>query len=366
MMSFPRKQESILNEKKRISAFAETTVLTGLTMIQASYFDGKSATRHAVTLTVSGDRARIDGDGVARDEPLASLRVSEPMGSAPRLITFADGAICEVTDHAGLNAVLAQTGYQEKAVVRWQQNGAWVIGALVFSIATIWAVYRVGLPVLADTIAQQMPEKSIAKLGEHVLETLDESVFKASDLPQERQKQLIAGFEKFVPADGKIVLHTIRFRKSPQVGANAFALPSGDIVMTDELVALAKDDREIYAVLAHELGHLEKRHGLRQLLQGTIVGLLISWYVGDVSSILASAPAVILQARYSRDFEREADAYGAALLKHNNISPGYLANMLERLEKAHGRESAAGSDAGNDYFSTHPGTQERVRLLREQ
>ena len=332
-------------------------------MIQASYFDGKNATRHAVTLIVAGDRARIEGDGIARDEPLASLRVSEPMGSAPRLITFADGAMCEVSDHAGLNALLAQTGYQEKAVVRWQQNGVWVIGALLFSIAFIWVGYRFGLPLLADAIAQQMPEKSIAKLGEHVLETLDESVFKPSDLAPARQQQLIDGFAKLVPAEGKKVSYTIRFRNSPRIGANAFALPSGDIVMTDELVALAKDDREIHAVLAHELGHLEKRHSLRQLLQGTIVGLVVSWYIGDVSSILASAPAAILQARYSREFEHEADAYGAALLKHNRLSPGYLANMLERLEKAHG---GADDAQGSDYFSTHPGTQERVRVLREQ
>ncbi len=331
--------------------------------IQASYFDGKSATRHSVTLTVSGDRARIEGDDIARDEALSSLRVSEPMGAAPRLITFPDGAICEITDHDALNALLAQTGYREKAVVRWQQNGLWVIGALLFSIAFVWAGYRYGLPVFADVIAQQLPEKSIAKLGEHVLETLDESVFKPSELPDARQKQLIAGFEKLVPPTGKKVTHTIRFRKSPQIGANAFALPSGDIVMTDELVALAKDDREIYGVLAHELGHLDKRHSLRQLLQGTIVGLVISWYLGDVSSILASAPAAILQARYSRDFEREADTFGAGLMKHNSLSPGYLATMLERLEKAH---SGGKGEEGGDYFSTHPGTQERIRVLREQ
>ena len=332
-------------------------------MIQANYFDGKSATRHAVTLTVNGDRARIEGEGIARDEPLAGLRVSEPMGGAPRLITFADGAICEVHDHASLDALLAQTGYQEKAVVRWQQNGIWVIGALLFSIAVIWAGYRFGLPVFADVIAHQLPEKSIAKLGEHVLESLDESVFKPSGLSEARQKELIAGFEKLSPLNGRNISHMIRFRKSPEIGANAFALPSGDIVMTDELVALAKDDREIHAVLSHELGHLENRHSLRQLLQGTIVGLVISWYVGDVSSILASAPAAILQARYSRDFEREADAFGATMLKQNNISPGYLANMLERLEKAHGREH---EEEGNDYFATHPGTSERVRVLREQ
>ena len=335
-------------------------------MIQANYFDGKSATRHAVTLTVAGDRARVEGNGISRDEPLASLRVSEPMGSAPRLITFPDGAICEVSDHAALKVLLAQTGYREKTVVRWQQSGAWVLAMLTFSVALIWVGYRYGVPAFADVVAQHLPEKSIAQLGEHVLKALDESVFKPSELPVDRQKQIITGFEKLVPRDGKKVSSTIRFRNSPRIGANAFALPSGDIVMTDELVALAKDNKEILGVLAHELGHLEKRHSLRQLLQSTIVGLVISWYVGDISSILASAPAAVLEARYSRDFEREADAYGAALLKHNNISPGYLANMLERLEKSHAGESAANNDEGNDYFSTHPGTRERVRVLHEQ
>jgi Zn-dependent protease with chaperone function len=265
-----------------------------------------------------------------------------------------------------LNALLAQTGYREKTVVRWQQSGAWVLAMLAFSVALIWVGYRYGLPAFAEVVARHLPEKSVAQLGEHVLEALDESVFKPSEIPAERQKQIIAAFDQLKAPNEKKPSHSIRFRKSPQIGANAFALPSGDIVMTDELVALAKDDREIIGVLAHELGHLEKRHSLRQLLQSTVVGLVISWYVGDISSILASAPAAVLEARYSRDFEREADAYGAALLKHNNISPGYLANMLEHLEKAHSDEPAAKGEDGNDYFSTHPGTQERVRVLREQ
>ncbi len=322
--------------------------------------------RHAVTLTAQGDRAHVEGDGIARDEPLSSLRISEAMGSAPRLITFPDGAICEIIDHAALNELLAQTGYREKTIVRWQQSGAWVLAMLAFSVAMIWVGYRYGLPAFADVVARRLPEKSIARLGEHVLQALDQSVFKPSQLPIERQKQIRADFERLIPTAGKKVGHEFHFRNSPRIGANAFALPSGDIVITDELVALAKDDKEILSVLAHELGHLEKRHSLRQLLQSTVVGLVISWYVGDISSILASAPAAVLEARYSRDFEHEADAYGAALLKHNHISPSYLATMLERLEKSHGGESAAQDNAGNDYFSTHPDIRERIRVLREQ
>ena len=125
-------------------------------------------------------------------------------------------------------------------MVRWQQNGVWVIGALLFSVVAVWGAYRYGLPVFADAIAQQLPEKSIAQLGEHVLETLDESVFKPSELPDARQKEIIAGFEKLAPPNGKKVSHTIRFRKSPQIGANAFALPSGDVVITDQLINLQK------------------------------------------------------------------------------------------------------------------------------
>ena len=335
-------------------------------MISADYFDGKSATRHQVTLRIEGDIAHVEGEGISRNASLTSLRVSEPMGNAPRLITFDDGAICEVRDHAALNALLAQTGYQEKAVVRWAQSGKMVLVMLVLSVLFVFATYRYGLPLFADVVAARLPADMLAKLGDHVLEALDESVFKPSTLSAERQQKLSEGFERLKPPNGRVVPHKIVFRSSPKIGANAFALPSGDIVMTDELVALAKDDKEVHAVLAHELGHLEKRHSLRQLLQGTIVGLVVSWYIGDVSSLLASAPAAILQARYSRDFEREADAFGAAMLRANGLSPGYLANMLERLEQAHGGGEASADGESNDYFSTHPGTQERVRVLRQE
>ena len=335
-------------------------------MINANYFDGKSATRHAVSLRVEGDMAYVEGDGVQRHDKLSSLRVSEPMGNAPRLVTFSDGAICEVRDLVTLNALLAQTGYREKAVVRWAQSGVMVLAMLALSVLFVFAGYRYGLPVLADALAVRLPADTLAKLGNQILAALDDSVFKPSILSAERQKNLVDGFARLKPPGGTAATHRIVFRSSPKIGANAFALPSGDIVMTDELVALAKDDKEIYGVLSHELGHLEKRHSLRQLLQSTVVGLVVSWYIGDVSSLLASAPAAILEARYSRDFEREADSFGAAMMRANGLSPSYLANMLERLEQAHRGDEKTTKNESNDYFSTHPGTQERIRVLRQE
>src|SRR5690606_40050887 len=101
----------------------------------------------------------------------------------------------------------------------------------------------------------------------------------------------------------------------------AFAMPGGTILLTDELVQLAEALQpqqpqqaltQILGVLAHEVGHVEHRHALRQFVQGTIVAAAVTWYLGDVSSLLAAAPTALLNTRYTRNFEREADAYAAA------------------------------------------------------
>ena len=54
--------------------------------------------------------------------------------------------------------------------------------------------------------------------------------------------------------DGHV--YQLEFRHGGYIDANAFALPSGIIVMTDELVELAKSDDELISVLAHEIGHV--------------------------------------------------------------------------------------------------------------
>jgi len=100
----------------------------------------------------------------------------------------------------------------------------------------------------------------------------------------------------------------------------------------------------------------------------------VSWYIGDVSSVAAGAPTLLLQARYSRDHEREADNYGAAMLKANGIPPRRLAEMLAKLEAAHRAkaEPAAEKEPAvtatdkrsiGDYLASHPATRERIDAL---
>ena len=142
------------------------------------------------------------------------------------------------------------------------------------------------------------------------------------------------------------------------MGANAFALPDGSIIFTDELIRLLKTNEEIFAVFAHELGHVVKHHSLRQLLQSTSVALISYLIIGESTDGMLEAinalPALLMNSSYSREFESEADDYAIRLMLELNIPTYYLGNALEHLSRYHS------SDGGIKYLSSHPPTEERI------
>lgn len=341
--------------------------------VHGDYYDGTSARRHAVTLAVQDGVARLRGEGVSRDAPLNALRVSEPMGAAPRIVTFPDGAYCEVRDHATMARLLAATGFTDRAHVRWAFQRRAVALAVVALIAFAALLYRPGIPLAAAWLAPQLPAEFVAAVSEGTLQSLDKYVFAASRLTEAHRQRITAHFDALVSADGDAVPHRLLFRDGKVIGANALALPDGSIVVTDQLVDLAGGgedaDALLAAVLAHELGHVRERHGLRLMLQASATGLFMAWYVGDFSALLAGAPAALLHASYSRTMEADADAYAVRMLRANGRSPEGLATMLERLEASH-RKADDGGDGGDGgvrlhYLDSHPATAARIRAIRD-
>lgn len=343
-------------------------------MVEASYYDGQTARRHAVTLSLDSAGLHVRGEAVNRDVLFSAIVISEKLGSAPRQLHFSDGAYCVVTDQAGLERMLTDAGYAPHSLVsRFEAGWHYALLALVIMLGFSAAAYQWGLPWFAQKVAENIPVHVAQKIDTHALQTFDQWLLKPSKLSPARQQALAARFEALKLPEGQALPpHGLVFRSSPAIGPNAFALPGGTIVLLDELVTLADKDQdhddEIIGVLSHELGHASERHALRQLLQGSIVAVAMTWYLGDVSSLLASAPTALLQTRYSRDFERQADNYAIQVLKFNGISPLHLANMLAKLEAAQDmKRKSQGKDKSpeiGEYFSTHPETSERIRTLR--
>lgn len=339
--------------------------------VAAAYYDGQTTVSRAVQLSIDGGDLLLRGDALELRWPLGEVHVSERLGNTPRLLTFSGGGHCEVNDQAGLVQLLAQVGAGRSWLDGLQHSLPWALTAMVVLLVAFAAAYKYLLPWGAEELSMRVPSSMLQKMGDSTLETMDEYFLEPSKLDAARQQQLNEAYAALkTPADAQLH-YKIIYRSSPEMGANAFALPNGTIVMLDGLVELAQDDNEILAVLAHERGHVERRHAMRMVLQSSVVGLVLAWYVGDVSSLLATAPAIIMQAKYSRDMEREADVYAEQTMRANGLSPCLLGTILDKMEAAylakmkekHPEADAAKDDTAMDYLSSHPATAKRMRLM---
>jgi Zn-dependent protease with chaperone function len=302
---------------------------------------------------------------------LADVQISERLGNTPRLLSYATGGHCEVTDLAALETLLASLDHQPTMTDRMQHSLAWAVFAAFLIVLSFLAAYRYVLPWGAQVLAQRVPGEVLQQMGDSTLATLDRFVLHPSKLGEARQKELSESYAGLKSLPETKLHYRIVFRSSPQMGANAFALPDGTIVLLDELVELTGDNNEIFAVLAHERGHVESRHALRLVLQSSVVGLVMTWYMGDVSTWLATLPAMVVQAKYSRDMEQEADGYAQRILQLNALSPCLLSTMLDKLEVAHRVNLPAAQSESepenqfeiSDYLSSHPASAERKRAM---
>jgi len=156
---------------------------------------------------------------------------------------------------------------------------------------------------------------------------------------------------------------------------NAFAGPGGLILVTRGMLRCCETEDELAAVLAHEICHVEKKHGLSAIKQGrlteafTIIAAESAKQMGseELASLTrefeASVGDVVMTlttSGYSRNQEREADAAAVQLLRRAGYPEASIITMLERMDK---RLANAG---GLGFAKTHPSAQSRADTLAGQ
>ncbi len=345
------------------------------------YYDGKSSARTEVTVSCLEDRLRIAGNGIDTGYYIRDIRISSGIGAIHRTLRFPDGSQCEIAGGLPLDGLLAGqgTGLLQRLLHRWERSLPLALLALLLTVGLVTMLVKYGIPAAAKRVAFSLTPATDAALGSEALGVLDRLVFAPSKLPIERQRQVRMLFQDIVrDLPGRQPLQ-LEFRSSDKVGANAFALPSGIIVVTDGLVNLAGHDEEITGVLAHETGHLLNRHALRHVLQNSGTALVIALITGDITSVSALSaglPTALVEAKYSRDFEIEADDAAVAHLRRHGIPVHFYTDMLRRLEEEH--EQKAGktgkgvkaekrdTSSVSDFFATHPVTRERIERIVTQ
>ncbi len=336
-----------------------------MTTISARFYDGKTSRGTPVSIHLDpGDWLRISG--LERDliYRLSEVRITARLGDTSRSIYLPGGAVCETSENDTIDAILRRRGRGGwQAVIHTLENRwRYVLFLLLVTLVGVWAIIEYGIPALAKRVAFNFPASADSALGRDGLKLLDQTLFSPSGLGEKRQEHLRTVFEAMTRdlADGHA--YRLEFRKSERVGPNAFALPSGIIVVTDEMVLLAQNQNELIGVLAHEIGHVKHRHALRALLQNSAVALLIASATGDLTSLTAlsaALPTLLVKAKYSRAFEMEADQFALQYLRAHNIPPKHFADILLRVEK----ESGFNSEAHN-YLASHPETTQRMKLFK--
>ena len=332
---------------------------------QGKYFDGKMSKPHNARIEVTRDIITLYlEEGAALNFPLKECIITPPLGKTRRSIKLPLGALCETDDFQAIYRLEKKLGTNRalRLVNFLESHWKWVAGCFAGLAFCIWLFLTIGIPYLAEKAAYAIPVEINKMISEKTLAVLDNRFLEASELKPERREALRQMFDQLIPPGKNSFNYRLEFRKSGPIGPNAFALPSGLIVMTDELVELSEDDRQLAGILKHETTHVQKRHGLRSVFQNAGVFLLISILVGDISSITSTAatlPTLLAESTYSRAFEREADRVAGLYCIEQGWTTSPLRNILERIDKQHS------SIPGTSLLSTHPLTTKRLQALEE-
>lgn len=331
------------------------------------YFDGVHSKAEPVTVVFDGVALSVRGrrDNFAGfNIPLHLCTINPPLGNTRRSLRLPDGGLIETDDLGAVASVERLSGGNRgmRAVHFLESRWPLVIVCLIFLAFCVWGFTRYGVPLIAERIAGKIPPASMERMSKDALKILDARFVGPSQLPPDKAARVSAVFEQVRADFGKEYDYRLQLRKGRMIGANAFALPSGIILVTDELVYLAANDRQLAGVLAHEMAHVRGRHAVRQLLQSAGVVFIISAMVGDIASLsttAASLPTLLIRAGYSRDFEREADREAGLYCIQKGWGTLPYRKMLKNLTR--GRPEAPQIP----FISTHPVTAERVKYLEE-
>ena len=356
-------------------------------MLPCRYFDGVSSRPWPASVGMEDAGLRIVGDGVDRRFAADEPGFSPATDRGPARITLPDGGLCEIDDRAAADSLFASLGYRRPRADRLTSRTSHAVAITLAFIGAMAVIYVWGVPLAADIAVRWAPHRWDQALGEQVMNAFDERhVFRPTTLSQARQDRLLQRFDALrLPGDASSsappVSHAdlrLAFRR---LGVpNAFALPGNRIVVTDEIVALAgEDDDALLTVLAHEVGHVEHRDAMRQLARSTLTSVIAAWYFGDVSNAAAAVAGGIGTMHYSRDAEHRADLYALKTMQLNGIETRSAADLFRRLEtwRPAAPKTSEGGGGKNDgvdtpirkrlrlpeYLSTHPATDDRVRLF---
>jgi predicted Zn-dependent protease len=323
----------------------------------ARFYDGHSARALDAEAALDGDVLRILVGGEERVWRVRDLTVEVEADQA-RVASRKERDARLVLPVGDWNPMIGDR-LVEAAKTRRQREW-WLIGGLTAAAAGVVLFVTVGVPALSGPVARATPVSMEQQMGDNFNGQIS-TLFRTCEGAAGQRALAALGDRIGARADTPFDIR-VRAVNAPMV--NAFALPGGYVLITDDLIREAKSPEELSAVIAHEVAHVEKRHVMQAVWRNFGIGMLLDLIVGGGTG--AGQQAVILAGQaselsYSRAAELEADGRGQALLHADGLSSMGMAPFFERM--AAGESHDGVSDAA-EFLATHPDSRRRAEAAR--
>ena len=324
------------------------------------YFDGLSSRKHNVVLRRGSALEIIENGTFIAAWAYPDIRRADAAPDRLRLRSVAAGPLArlEIEDPALQAEIIAacplldgERGEHEVSTLRIV---AWSIAAAASILAIVWF----GVPFAADRIARIIPISIEKRIGDVAA----------------NQVKTVFGDKTCINKDGVAALNKLVGELQSKAGLripltagalassvpNAFALPGGRVFVLKGLLDKAQSPDEVAGVLAHELGHVAHRDGLRLLIENGGTSYLLGLLFGDVSGAGAvlMAGRSLIQSHYSREAEANADLFARELMVALGRSPRPLGDLLVRI-------TGTSKPGPLSIFASHPLTADRQAALEK-
>lgn len=231
------------------------------------------------------------------------------------------------------------------------KNVMGLVKVLAVFFALLAAAYIWLIPLLAERLAKKAPVSYEERLGDEIYNEL-----KPSFVIDGEKTAHINDFFRELNINST---YNIRITVVNEDIANAFAMPGGNIIVYDKLLAGMSSYEELAALLSHEFTHVNKKHTTRSLFRKLASSLFLSIILGDVGAIgnvIINNAEDLKGLSYSRKLEKEADMNGLKLLSERKIDCNGFIRLFELLQK----EVEQTKDQPREWISSHPDIKKRI------
>ncbi len=339
-------------------------------MIRGNIYDNMSSANKIAELHILENRFIIKVDEIILYEgDLSNLNISSRIGNIKRTISLTDVFTFVTKENDLVDTLILKKIKKSNLIYTLETKISLILLSLMITVLISFSFIKWGIPYISEKIAYSLPIKVNNVIASNTLNIFDNQIFTKSKISKAKKEAIRKKFQNDILkniTNKENFNYKINFREwkyGKENIANAFALPNGDIILTDHFINLSSNLDEISSVLLHEIAHIKYRHGLQNIISRSFIAVIITSMIGDIEGIADIAvgfSSLLINNGYSREFESQADLYAFEMMLKLNIDPINFSNILSKISKED--ENILNDTNLSDYFSSHPNTNKRNKI----